>query len=367
MNLPGRRSGGNAFDRLRGRPGRQPAFGIVGTPDPIEPPRTIDPVRYGLPPREDIRTDIDGPDPTGDAAVAAVRRGDWRSASEILAGSGADWERRTRLVGRLGAVAKRDDAWLTEWLASEPDDPAAHTVTANALAAIAWAIRTSAPGQNVSDEQWRGFFRVMRQAPEHCRRAAALAPSDPTPWIELLIIARGLQYEQDQFRTVWQEVRSRAPDHLGAHLFARIYWQPEWFGSTELHEAFIADATHGRPMGSLFTLVRLCSVHDGEPRSEAERPAYYREVALNLVIDEAAADLAAASPDHPYAATQRHMLAYLLTNAGRHTEAYAQFKAIGAYCGSSPWWSYADPLDSFVSTRSAAVMGWEDAGRPTLP
>jgi len=359
----------SVFDKLRGRAPKQPGFGIVGTADPAAPaPRTIIPADYGLPPRTEIRSDLGGPDPLAEQATDAAKRGDWQTASSVLRGCGTDWERRSSLVTRLGGVAKDDDSWLAAWLAAEPNDAGAHTVYANSLVLVAWAIRTGSRAENVTSEQWNGFFRVLNQAPEHCLWAAAQAPGDPTPWIEMLTVARGLQFDNDQFREVWREVVTRDPNHLGAHLMARGYWLPRWYGSTELHDQFVEDATRGRPNGSLFTLVRLRGMFDEqEPSNAAEREEFYRDPQPHRILDEAVADLAAARPDHPYLASQRHMLAYFFTNAGRFAEAYEQFKAIGAYCGASPWSLYNDPVGQFVGKRATAVMGWEDAGRPALP
>jgi hypothetical protein len=84
-------------------------------------------------------------------------------------------------------------------------------------------------------------------------------------------------------------------------------------------------------------------------------------------IDAAIEDLHAASPEHPSYATQRHWLAYFLTQSGRYTEAYQMFQAIGPYYGSWPWLLANDPATRFTGVRADAVLGWEDAGRPSLP
>lgn len=368
----------SVFDRLKSR-AKRPPFRVAGAATPTAaptapspqtepPPRTIIPADYGLAPRDDIRSDIGGPDPVAEPAMEAAQRGDWLTVAGIMQHCGTDWERRTSVIARLGELAKDDDRWLTSWLTTAPNDPTANTIYANSLVGVAWGIRTGSQAEDVSRDQWQGFFRVLGQAPDHCLRAAANAPADPTPWIELLTVARGLQYDNDRFRELWREVISRAPDHLGAHLSARGYWLPRWYGSTDLHDAFVDEATRNRPRGSLFTLVRLRAMFDEyEPKKRADQAAYYRTPEPHRILDEAAADLAAAPPSHPHYASQRHMLAYFFTNAGRYAEAYDQFAAIGPYCGASPWSLYGDPVGKFVGERARAVIGWEDAGRPPLP
>ncbi|HEY7175944.1 MAG TPA: hypothetical protein VH442_13590, partial [Micromonosporaceae bacterium] len=201
-----------------------------------------------------------------------------------------------------------------------------------------------------------------------CEHAVALAPNDPTPWVVLQNIAQGLRYGNDEYRGIWHEIVSREPLHVAAHSSAMLYWLPRWFGSDELVEAFVEDATRGRPPGSLLTQIRLQWLYmERIPRTADERTAFYHGPMVASAIDAAIEDLHAASPEHPSYATQRHWLAYFLTQSGRYTEAYQMFQAIGPYYGSWPWLLANDPATRFTGVRADAVLGWEDAGRPSLP
>ena len=161
----------------------------------------------------------------------------------------------------MSALASRadegDDRWLRAWLAAEPDNPIALSAYASTLSTTAFAIRTASRAEDVERDQWEAFFRVLRQAPEHCEHAAAVAPHDPTPWVVLQTIAQGLQYDNDHYRKIFDEVVSRAPYHVHAHAAALSYWLPRWFGSDDLAESFVNWATLGKPAGTLLTHLRL--------------------------------------------------------------------------------------------------------------
>ncbi len=336
-------------------------------PAPAQASRTIKPAEYGMPLRTGLRTDLPITLPALDAAVAAVRAGRWEPAADLFAQVGADWELRYLCTTALAAEAVEDDAWLVAWREARPGDVAAASVHARALVDLAWAIRTSAQAEKVSPEQWNGFFRILRQVPDVCRAAAALAPEDPTPWIVLLPAAMGLEWSNDEFRAVWEEVRSRAPYHVKAHLAAMSYWRPRWHGSEELLVEFVEGAVAAAPAGSLLTLLRLDMLNaEFRPEDKGELKAFWKGDRVGVAIDAALADLAAADPEHLRVGGMRGWLAFFLTRAERYAEAVEQFRLIGTHIATEPWSYAADGTSVFTVTRADAVLGWEDAGRPAV-
>ena len=359
----------SVFDKLRGK---KPTFGVVGAATaPVStepPPRTIKPAEYGLPPRAELVDKLAEPHPLTVAAFEAVDRRDTGAIMAVVETAGTDWERRHALVSALATRADEDASWLQAWLRAEPDNAIALATYAKNLSTTAFAIRTASRAEDVERDQWEAFFRVLRQAPEHCLHAAAVAPEDPTPWVVLQTIAQGLQYDNDEYRKIFAEVVSRAPYHVHAHAAALSYWLPRWFGSDELAESFVNEATLGKPAGTLLTHLRLEWFYfERIPKTEADREDFYHGPEVRVAIDAALADLQAATADRPAYATQRHWLAYFLTRAGRYAEAYDMFRQIGPYYGGWPWALAKDPVSRFTGTRAEAVMGWEDAGRPPLP
>jgi hypothetical protein len=327
----------------------RPAFGIVGTAPGADAPDPA--VALGFVPRDRIRTDRAAGEPWLDGAAEAARRGDWRAVAAVLPPVDADPDRYYRIVGLVAELAVTDDGWLNAWLDAAPDDPGAWCVHAGAMVALAWELRTSAAADDVLPAQWAGFRRVLGQVPAACARATALAPDLAAPWITLMPCARGQSWEHDRFRELWAEVAKRAPNSVAAHRGALPYWLPRWQGSDELAAGYVAETVARATPGRLLTGVRL------EYLLMERRGEFHRGPEAAEAVDAALADLAAAPADHPYRPGHRHLLAYFLTKAGRYAEAVEEFRAIDGYAGAWPWKLFADPVATYVTTRTEAVRG----------
>jgi hypothetical protein len=345
----------------------RPAFGIVGTPveSTIAPDgerRTVDVTEYGLVPREQLRTDRPGPDALVDATVTAARGGDWRTVAATLARFRAGPDRYHSVCAAVAEVAAEDETWLWTWLDAAPGDADAWCVHAMAMVDLAWRLRTAAAAKDVLPGQWAGFKRVLRQAPAACERAAELAPHLATPWITLLACAQGLGYDHGTFRALWAEVIWRAPSSVAAHNRALQYWLPRWQGSAELAAGFVTETLARAAPGQLLTGVLLRHLYlERAPASAAEAAEYFQGPEVAEAIDSALDDLAAAPEGHPYRAEHRHLLAYLLTKAGRPAEAMREFQAVDGYAGAWLWQFHADPAATFAATRAEALLGWQRA------
>jgi len=345
--------------------GRQPGTGPAkdGSSN-----RTIQPAEYGLPLRTELRTDRSVDDPALDAAVLAAKAGNWQPVGALMWEAGRDWERRYLYTWIFGALAAEDARWLQAWRQAHPQDGAAAAIEASSLVQLAWKIRTGDVSSKVSREQWDGFFRVLRQVPEHCREAAALSPEDPTPWVVLLGAAKGLQWGNDEFRALWAEVVARDPHHVLAHISAQSYWLPRWYGSTDLVLEFTEQAIAAAPVGSLLSLLRLDLLNrELRPEDSKLRPAFWSGEQVRWAIDEALIDLAAADPANVRINAMRSWLAVFLVRTERWAEAVEQFRAIGRMVAFEPWSYSTDGTALFTQQRATAVLGWEAAGRPAVP
>ncbi|MEU7869370.1 DUF4034 domain-containing protein [Dactylosporangium sp. NPDC049140] len=328
-------------------------------------PRTIDPAAYGYVPAAQLRADRAGPAPDFDVVDPLVATGNWPHLAGFLATIAMTSERRFAVLSRLGNAAAGNDGWLRQWLAADPRSVNALTVYAESLVSAAWDIRTSDRAQNVSREQWTGFFRVLRDVPDVCRRAIDIDPADPAPWIALQTGALGLQWSNDEYRALWSEISARAPHSFTATHRAWNYWRPRWFGSLELMENFLETAIAAAPVGSLLTMTRIQMLEEEfRPDGDEARQAFYAGERVNRALSAGIHDAAAGDPGHVKLPYLRHWLAYGLSRAGRNRESMNQFFAIGGYCGADPWSWYSDPADKFTSTRADVTLRWEDAGRP---
>ncbi|MGW2815807.1 hypothetical protein [Streptomyces sp. NPDC001415] len=296
------------------------------------------PAPYALPepglvaPR-DLRTDWAGPDPDAEDALRAADAGSWQEAADLLTRTGQDWELRAMRAKALGAHAAQDDGWLLAWRAHKPRDADAALVHAHALVRLAWLIRGDARGDRTTREQFEGFHRVLREAREACAEAATLAdPTDPSPYIAELPVARGLMYEHEDFRSLWAEVVSRAPHHYDAHFAALQYWCAKWRGSQELAEEFATSAAASATAGSLLRVLPVVSWYEHQGGR-----GLFREPEIEARVQALVDDTAAASADHPHLVAARHVLAYFLPLQGRTAEALEHFRAVDGWAGSFPW------------------------------
>jgi hypothetical protein len=343
----------------------QPAPAPTTAPPAAAPRRTIDPAAYGFVPAAAVSKDFAGPWPDRDVIDGLVAAQDWHGMSTLIAAHPLASERRFAAIDRLGAAAADDDVWLRQWLREDPKDATALTISATSMVDVAWKIRTGHRAKDVSQEQWDGFFRVLRGIPDICQRASESSPTDPAPWIALLSVGLGLQWSNDEYRALWREISARAPHSYAATNRAWNYWRPRWYGSLELLEEFVEGAIAAAPPGSILTATRIHMLYDEfRPSEDPARAAFHHGDRMRQALDHGLADAAAADPAHFKLPLLRHWLAWELFQSGRHRESIEQFRALGGFAGAPPWTKWNNAAVKFCGTRTAAVLAWEDAGRP---
>ncbi|MGW1543404.1 hypothetical protein ACWCPM_24725 [Streptomyces sp. NPDC002309] len=291
--------------------------------------------KLGLLPADRLNTELAGPLPTGwDAALAAVRRGDWKSAAELMDGIGRDWERRSAASYLLAEIAADDDEWLLAWEADRRDDADAALVRARSTVILAWNIRGAKRAQYTTQEQFEGFHRTLQRAREDIARAADLGPDDPTPHIAEIWVALGLGYPHSEMDRLWAEITRRAPHHYEAHFSALQYWCKKWRGSEQLATEFAERAAAKAPLGGLLTVLPLIAhfEHDESNDSEVDRTPE-----MIARVDAGLADAAAADQAHLRLPELRHLLAYYLSLQDRDEMAIEQFRLVEGYVNALPW------------------------------
>ncbi|RJQ82353.1 DUF4034 domain-containing protein [Pseudonocardiaceae bacterium YIM PH 21723] len=305
----------------------------------------VDPVRWGLVPDDQVTLESPFRDQDLETATAAAHAGDWRPVADLLHRAGQDWDRRAGYVAVFGRIAAGDDAFLRDWRSARPQDPGAAMIYAESLVQLAWQIRGGRTAGETSDEQFEGFHRVIQQVEPAALAASQLAPHDPTPWFTLITAARGLGYEHDRFRALWQELIQRAPAHRRAHESALQYWCRKWYGSDEEMFAFAEAAASAHPQ--LHHLRLQAAVE-----SQAEDKVIWRVAGRAQWLDTERELLAGPDGARPDAPVRRSYLAYCLMAAKRWPEALEQLRLIGPYAG-GVWARFGDPVEAFLHHRKA--------------
>ncbi|WP_112470403.1 hypothetical protein [Streptomyces triticisoli] len=284
------------------------------------------------------------------AARAALTQGRWQTVRSLLARTGDDWDRRGHRVTVL-AEESHTAAWAREWLLAEPESADASVLLGMAL--VQGALRgRDKPGP----------------AREACRAAAALAPADPTPWLGLLLLERGLGGEEDMAR-LFDKIRHRHPDHHHAH-HVMVSWLAERHGDTgsdPLHEVydFANWAAEQAPADSPLAVLPVVAHAEryrvlaagGHLPAEPVTSGHWAGRRARQVL-KAAFDwwLEWEQEDHPRRLVDLNFLAHAKHCQGRGAEAAALFHRIGDRPTPAPW-SYPDrnPYTAFRTARAGAL------------
>ncbi|QRP51360.1 DUF4034 domain-containing protein [Amycolatopsis sp. FDAARGOS 1241] len=305
--------------------------------------------QFGLPPDAEVTAAEFIPDAEIDSARQALASGDWRAAAQLLTTIGTNWDRRASLVGRLGDVVANDETGLERWRAERPGDPSVAAVNADGLLRLAWQVRSGLQAQHVSREQWAKFFAILESAEPAAREAAALAPADPTPWVTMLTIARGRQYDNNAFREVWAQLVARDPVNLAAHGSALQYWCAKWGGSHELMWAFAEEGAAKHPKLAWLPLEAAHEAHFGGVDGAWQDPR------VASAVDRLLPWLEGEGRDAPGTATSRAYAARALVELGRGREAVEQFRHLGVHADATMWaYSGKGPIVEFRKIRYLA-------------
>ncbi|MER8095862.1 hypothetical protein [Streptomyces goshikiensis] len=327
-----------------------------------------DPENYGFARQEQLDIRVPGPDEDLMDALENVRRtGQWQAASQLLAGTPRQGERRWQRVQAFGGAAALElveqpgtgAPWLKAWRLEAEKDPGGAQVHAELLVQQAWR---ASGGVGSADHRI-----ILEEAREACRKAALLAPGDPVPYITELAVARALGYSEAEFDALWAKIIDRAPEHMGAHLAALHYWCEKWHGSREKADAFAQTAAARAPRGSLLAALPLFAVYEHVP--EVVLTNFWGSATVTRAVEGALYAVGGARPDDPMSAHVRHMLLWCLVPMGRWAEAMEQVRHVDGYVGALPWSFSDDPAEMYAVYRALAVAGYEaNGGSPaTLP
>jgi hypothetical protein len=304
----------------------------------------VDPTRWGLVPDAEV-SDEPLANPAVAAAKVAAGSGDWEHVAHLVAATRGDWNRRFSVVRALGELAASDDEWLTTWRRARPGDGDAAAVHAESLVMLAWEIRGSAAASQTTRQQFDGFHRVIGQAEEAAKMAAALLPDDPTPLVTWITVARALGYDHEQFTAVWEQLDARDPHHRAAHVQALQYWCAKWSGSDELMCEFALRAAMKSPSLAHLPLLAAAELERSTPdvwTSDFARNAVDR---MLVAIDGLGADTKPLLDARGYAA-------YVLVANKRYNEAVEQLRLIGPHALCAPWEDYQSPKLAFLQFRA---------------
>ncbi|MEV7783215.1 hypothetical protein [Kitasatospora sp. NPDC088351] len=194
----------------------------------------------------------------------------------------------------------------------------------------------------------------LNAAMEAAQKAATLAPEDPGPWVVMVTAARGLRYEHDEFRPLWEGLVTRAPYHYAGHCQALEYWCVRWASTNKLMMEFAECAARDVPAGSPLAGIYLHALHELTRRSGLSALPSSR--AARDLLESVARSLNQVPDKDQRVNRLRHLLAQYLVKARRYDAALEQFRLIGPWCGAEPWTKERDPVAAFDLARGIAAI-----------
>ncbi|MFE5871250.1 hypothetical protein ACFQ6V_21725 [Streptomyces roseifaciens] len=294
------------------------------------------------------------------AVLEDAAMGRWEGPRDLLAATGADWDRRIfrlQVLARAGARLRFADTWAR----AEP-----RSGDALALLAHVQAVRSMISGVGAGRAE-------MEAAWATCLAAAEAASADPSPWVVMLALLRVHAPGRDVLEQVWAEVVRRDPYNREAHheLLTYLFPRNHGTGAEMFHWAQEqADtAPRGLPLAVL-PLVALAESHRHRMETDAGSYGSYG-LSIHPWIDCPHIDPVLdgwwrhRSPQpHAQFLDDANYLAHALAFAGRHAEAYEVFRAVGPYASEVPWSYCGDARELFLRHREWAVRAVRDGRRP---
>ncbi|GAA5194024.1 hypothetical protein GCM10023322_57400 [Rugosimonospora acidiphila] len=239
----------------------------------------------------------------------------------------------TIVRGTRGRVPPGLDAWLS----TRPGDPSALLLRGAVEVLRAWEVRGARLASQTEGRRLAEFVSVLGHAESLCRAAAQLAPTDPTPWLYLLHMARGQQVGAQETLNRLARLELCSPGHLAGYYQAVYSLSPMWGTPVEVMREQVgkwtAAAAPGSPLHSLLFVAnfewwrrdRLAHAdvfQDEQARDEARR----------------AADLMTMEPcQRPADYLAHNYAAGWFSYTGERKRALAHFRLLGGHCTRFPW------------------------------
>lgn len=144
---------------------------------------------------------------------------------------------------------------LTSWVAQAPKDPQANLCYGVCLIQHAWQ-QVGLDQDSFLDGDDTGFIQDslfrhnILKAKSHLRVAAQQSPSDPTPFIFLLVCATYLQEGVDKYFTLYSQATSLDPNSWGANVAMVVALSKRWGGDNQHMLAFAKNVAEKAQNGS---------------------------------------------------------------------------------------------------------------------
>jgi len=296
-------------------------------------------------------------DPAAHLLTQWMDNDDWRTLRSFLASVPNHDDRAFYITAVLG-IQDGLPAWLDEWIAEEPGSAMPWLLRGVRGTQWAWAARGAGRGSSVSPEAYHLFRARLIEADRDLLTAASLDASDPLPYAQMLVTARGLHLGYNALRTRFGEAVARDPLNYRAHANMLQGMARKWGGSHELMYDFARSAVATAPRGHrLHTLIAEAHIEGWVDGDRAHRHLYWKVPGIRAEIHHAAAR----SVERPEfdaggeTAADRNVFAFCFWSFDEPEALREQLDRIGDHPTRLPWAYVGEPTTIFTAARRYAA------------
>jgi hypothetical protein len=140
------------------------------------------------------------------------------------------------------------DKLTLQWAADHPASALAHILHAKALVAHGWSYRGGGYAKDVPPQAWEDFHAYLRRAAEYLISHADVALTDSYAHATLLVIGKGLNWDNKQMAAIAQDGLKRNPEDINLYFESILTLLPKWGGDARALDKYIrqvAEQTKG--------------------------------------------------------------------------------------------------------------------------
>ncbi len=286
------------------------------------------------------------------AALAAAQRGDLDPLRQALGEVyGTDWDRRGLLLDLV--ADKAPQAALDVWAVRAPQDADAALARGIGLTRRAWEARGSGTAASVTAGGRNAFVQHLRDADAVFSQVAAMGSTNPLPWSQRILCARGLGTDVATTQQYFAEAIARDPRDWLAHYQMLTYLTAKWHGSHDAMFAFARRAAAANPGSDIAMIVVAAHIErwayaegfDDDPKGAK---AYVRDPAVLAECQQLYdGSIARADSDRASTIKARNIAAAWFYLARDKTRARAEIQRIGNAFTEYPWYYFGDAQQSY--------------------
>jgi uncharacterized RDD family membrane protein YckC len=246
-------------------------------------------------------------------------------------------------------------AVLDQWVQGHPGSHVPWLIRGTFEINGAWSIRGGGYSNEVRGQAWKLFFNRLKTAQSDLETSQRLAPQDPLPALELIGVARSLQFPRAAIEKYYDECIKAWPPLQEARYQKLEYLKAKWYGSDEKMFAYARGCLS---LSKKNPILGLVLVH-----AYLQKNYDYGEAANYLARPEVWADIssiyARIFPVVQGDIVYRENYVWMAYEAKKYDVAAEQFDAIGdQYTPSSYWGSLANYNQARAYTYQQ--IAWND-------